>query len=148
MQKASLELKLDAVREYISACQNAGVDFNSDHWIAKDQKTARIARRALLKCCNAPYGETKIKKLQQKPCCEDKLCCDPNHFTVLFKQVYKYLKMTQEEFNELMEEIDFERVEFLGARKYLEEFNEELPDSLKISLTTLITAIKIHENGG
>ena len=99
----------------------------------------------MIKLATSPLYTNQSKSLQKKPCCEDPLCCDPEHYTVVFRNSYKSLGMSKEDFKDLMEEIDYDELEEVGAKAYLEEFNKFLPEELKISLTTLLAAVNIHK---
>ena len=50
----------------------------------------------------------------------------------------------KEELNILVDDIDFDRLKEIGTERYLEEYNDSLPEELKISLKLLKLCVKIH----
>lgn len=147
MSNVNFEQSFDKLKDLIRAMIEAGVNFNSKHWVAKDEESAKKVRNALRACAvNHVLQRKQSKSVEQKPICHSKLCCDPTHLTVVFKNAHKALGMSKSDLEDLMEELDFDEIDEIGEERYLENFNAGLPDYLKISLTTLKSAVNIHRN--
>lgn len=108
------------------------VDVTKNHWIVESPKDYRCFFREMVgdnltSCC-------KVVVVRN---CGEKNCVNPNHFSFSLNPLGQKLNMQKDDLLDLLDIVDLNRVLEIGEKNYLEEFNANQPDFLKISLEQL-----------
>lgn len=127
--------------EFVKAIANCTPVIDGDHILATRGTTSdfKLAFAKLLELENDGKVIAKVKRN-----CKYAKCINPEHYTVSFETKQDMTPEEKEELNILMDDIDFDRLGEIGTERYLEEYNDGLPEELKISLKLLKLCVKIH----
>lgn len=140
IRSKGIEYKSIPISLYIKECLKEGVDFTQEHWVADKEIASKLMKfyKALIKKTLRLDFNIVLKKV-----CKVENCCNPDcHRIMLMSNSEKEMSTT--EIEELCEEIDFDRLAFLGYSEFLKEYNEEHGDFLKISMKELKSAVACH----
>ena len=132
-----MTINLQDYARFVKAIIKSHPRLDGDHILVESgTKEFRAALGAIL--------STDDVKATAKCTCRYKNCINPEHFLITFEENQDIDQERKEELNILMDDIDFDRLEEVGTDRYLEEYNEGMPEELKIDLPTLMTCIKLH----
>ena len=76
--------------------------------------------------------------------CRYKNCVNPDHMVVRFNARPRASNEALEEIEILMSDLDFARINEVGAAKYAEEYNEGMPEELKITDRMVRQCLKLN----
>lgn len=136
-----MDTNLKDYAEFVKAIARCQPVIDGDHVLATQGNTSEF-RLCLSKLIEREY-ENKLKVTIKRKCKYPK-CINPEHYLATIEKKQDMTPEEQEELNILIEDINFDRVKEIGIEKYLEEYNSELPDELKINLKLLKLCVKIH----
>lgn len=122
----------------------------SAHWIVPEECSVK-PRDILLSFVRAlgiaPSGAFVIRRRRS---CSNERCVCPDCYNLTFKTRLKLdpknTTLSREEIAELAEDIDYERCIRVGEKTYLSEFNDGVPEFLKITARQLHDAVVYHKN--
>ena len=119
------------------------------HWLVPEE--CEIKPREILLSFIRALGIAPSQSfvVRRKRACPHSNCVCPDCYTVTFKTRSKLdpksVTLSREEIIELAEEIDYARCIRVGEKTYLSEFNEGVPDFLKITAKQLRDAVVYYE---
>lgn len=127
--------------EFVKVIANLQAVVDGDHILATrgNPSNFRVVFENLLES----VYDFKLNVIAKRTC-HYRNCINPSHFSISFKQKQDMSQEERDDLKILIEDIDFDKVKEIGMEKYLEEYNEGLPEELKISLQTLKICVKIH----
>ena len=132
-----MTINLQDYARFVKAIVKSNARIDGDHILAESgTKDFRTALGAVL--------STEDVNATAKCTCRYKNCINPEHFLITFEQKQDIDPERKEELDILMDDIDFDRADEIGAERYLDEYNYGMPEELKISLSTLQICIKLH----
>lgn len=74
--------------------------------------------------------------------CRYKNCVNPEHMLVRFEKRKNLSKEKIEEIEALSSDLDFDKIKEIGASKYAEEYNEGMPEELKVTSSMIRQCVK------
>lgn len=149
-------MEIANINNLFKRLKEEGIDFfdcekcePKEHWLCPEDWGARKKRSMLLEICHK-LGINSIaldyfypKRLSY---CHNKRCLNPACFTLSRKTKVKGESggstLSQQDIEELAEQIDLTEWTRMGTRNYLEQFNMFLPPFLRITERTLEKAIE------
>lgn len=136
-----MPINLNEYAEFVKAIAKCEPVVDGSHILATRGNTSafKLSFTKLLEAENDGKVSVQLKRK-----CSYGKCINPEHFEIKFEKAQDMTPEEKEELNILMDDIDFERVKEIGTERYLEEYNGELPEELKIDLKLLKLCVKIH----
>lgn len=129
-----MKLPKDILKDY-------GIEFTDKHWIP-NRKPSRDLVRTLYADFKGWQYSSKFYKL--KKLCDVDGCVCPDCYKATLAIGNWEFKLI--EVKELAKEIDLGEFYLMGDKKYLEHYNKDKIDFLKISMDMLYAAVFIKEN--
>lgn len=129
-----MKLPKNTLKEY-------GIEFTDEHWIPKCKPPRDLVRRL--------YGEFKGKQYLNKiykikKICDVDGCVCPDCYKAALAIGNWEFKLL--EIKELAKDIDLGEFYLMGDKKYLEHYNKDKIDFLKISMDMLYAVVFLKEN--
>lgn len=127
--------------EFYNIMKEYKLKFESRHLLLPEENFSHKERQSVVKKIFSCLGDTRCDDenlyLIKKRCCLVKNCVAPCCYEFRIKGNLKESLLTKEDIEEMSEDIDLHRIEQIGFEKYLEEYNKDQVDILKISLQEL-----------
>lgn len=126
------------INEYHKILREYNLEENNGHLLLpKDlelpQKRKLKIVRDIFSCLGDLRASDKNFKLMKKNhSCPFSNCVSPQCFKFVVS-IKNYSMLDEEDVIEIARTMDLERIEMMGAKKYLEEYNKTQPDIFKIS---------------
>ena len=132
-----MTINLQDYARFVKAIVKSKAQIDGDHILV--ESGIKEFRKAFSAVLSNEYTKAIVKCT-----CRYKNCINPGHYLITFERKQDVAPERLEELNILMDDIDFERLEEVGTANYLNEYNDCMPDELKIDLPMLETCIKLH----
>lgn len=148
MKKLSFQINLPDISDYVNLLVKRGVTMKGKHWLCKSEKDLLAFRRAMAKLRSPEeYGRSpnSVLRLKKKDGCKHRFCVNPKCWYAEVLDSDRFSGHTLEDAMELLEEIDIKRIDEIGITSYVNEYNEDMPDFLKIDEKFLKNALRLKE---
>ena len=123
------------MNEFFKLLKKYDVTEQNGHLLVENNES-RIIRnisRKLLLSLGELRADNSNFRLVKSPSCMFKNCVSPQCYYFKLKLTAENSLLSKEDIIDIANEMDLDRIEELGVDAYLKEYNESLPDILKLS---------------
>ena len=122
------------IKDYHNILKKYDITENNGHLLLKeDVKNKNGVVRDLFLALGDIRAENSNFRIQKLPRCNFPNCVSPQCHTFILKNAKPDSSLSKEDIEEIAKEIDLDEVEKMGQIEYLKQYNESLPEFLRIS---------------
>lgn len=131
-------IRLDEIKKLI---KYYGLKFEGRHLLMPEKNPTKIQRLNVVKKIFESLGETRVENdkffMQKKKTCLFDNCVAPCCYDFKLKHSLGETLLSKDDIEEIAQEIDVDRIKCIGFEKYLEEYNKDQIEILKITMEEL-----------
>ena len=144
------------IKKFFRLLEEYNIDYRDEsgkikeHWLLPDSmkkyKKGEVVKKLLLTLGVEEVRHSNYRTYSGRTCPENCVCPDCYRIT-LYTKKESVNKLSSEDIQDLVDDINYERYLEIGKKRYLEEYNSRQPDFLKITEKELNVAISYLKRG-